>query len=75
MNQNLPWWSVTVIDDYICADGEPDAIERQHTYLAQAATKDEAVKKFRDMHDLTSPDLEYCVQGPFDTCEQAQRDS
>lgn len=68
-----PWWCISVIDDYVCADGTPEELEKTHTYFAQATTKDGAAAKLREEERLTVPDLENFIKGPFETLEQARK--
>jgi len=61
----FPWWYVTVIDGHICADGEPEELEKTSTRFAQARDRKEAALKLHQE--------ETYIKGPFETLEQAHK--
>ena len=67
-----PYWYVTVIDGNICADGEPEEIEKRSTYSIQARDKKEAALKLHQKHEHLIGIEDY-IKGPFDTLEQARK--
>lgn len=70
--ENPPWWYVTVIDGHICADGEPEELEKHSTYSVQARDRKEAaLKLWEGKNHLTG--IEDFIKGPFDTLEQARK--
>lgn len=68
----LPYWYVTVIDGNICADGEPEELEKHSTYSVQARDKKEAALKLRQEHEHLVG-IEDFIKGPFDSLEQARK--
>jgi len=61
-----PYWYVTVIDGHICADGEPEELEKTSTRWTQARNQKEASLALRVEEDF--------VKGPFENIEKARND-
>lgn len=60
-----PYWYVQVIDDFVCADGEPEELYKINTRYAQAPNQQEAAHRLKTE--------ERFVKGPFDTLELAHK--
>ncbi|MBM3206095.1 MAG: YdcF family protein [Candidatus Staskawiczbacteria bacterium] len=61
----FPWWYITVVDGYICADGEPEELEKTSTRFTQARDLKDAASKLNCEESF--------VKGPFETLEQARK--
>ena len=62
-----PYWYVTVIDGHICADGEPEELEKTSTRFTQARSLKEAAIQLRQDEKF--------IKGPFNTLELARKGS
>ena len=69
----LPYWYITVINNNVCADGEPEELKKYSTYFVQARNKEEAAVKLCSEHKWEGDNLKNYIKGPFDTLEQAQK--
>jgi len=68
----LPYWYVRVVDDFICADGTPEELEKTHTYHTNASDRKEAAVKLREKHTHLT-DIEKYIKGPFTTFAEVRQ--